>query len=170
MELDCITSGSVHAKDIETVIHHEDEGVVNDEMSCTKNGIVCTRTIPFFSLSENGRYFCTVVIGDKHFSSKMRAIKIIDSNNGGKSGLKTSSKIMIGIGAFGVLLLIALTVSIVANVYMYYKRWQVQRRDGDINLDGNIHEGQPLLGKYFLMLTTVMIHCSSKSLYYYYYA
>ena len=147
LELECIISGPINAKDAVTVvIRHE-----SHEMNRTKSGTMCTTIIPSLSLSNSGRYFCTVTIDDKHFSSNMIAINV-DSNN---------NDLKIGIGVLGVLLLIILTVSIVAIVYMYSRRQQ-QRQGGNINLGENVDEGQPLIdGGIFsiIILTIVMIHC-----------
>ena len=97
LELDCVSSGSIDTEDIETIsiIYHESESENFDDvthMRCARNGAECKKTIPSFSASRAGKYFCTVVISDKHFSSKVEAINI----DPGKSGLEMSSKILIG--------------------------------------------------------------------------
>ena len=139
LELDCIISGSLNTEKANILIHHERE-----DMGCTpmakeivgssQRETICTTTISSFSQSENGKYYCTLAIGDKYFSSKMKAIEVNE-----KSGLEMSTKIIMGVGAFGLLLMVTSIVSITVNVYFKIKINVHNAQPGNIN-----EEGQPL--------------------------
>lgn len=146
-ELDCIISGAFSSRNAQTLIHfihNNDTSTVTSSLTCKykesdstdqnmdPHTTVCARTISTFSSSDSGKYFCTVLMGNgenESFPSRMKEIRV-DSD-----GLGEQTIIAIAASTFGVLLLVALIISVVVNIHLRRK------------LAGDHRELEPPLGK-----------------------
>lgn len=99
---------------------------------------VCATKISTFSQSDSGKYYCTVVIGEKSFQSKMKDIGVVSKGAGQEeqSDIITISAAIIIVGLL-LAVLILLVVSVAANIYLGRKVSQ--------NGNGNNLERVPLV-------------------------
>ena len=123
-ELDCVINGHFDSEKAKTLIHYvhqENATTVTTDMNCTyqnESSSTTTRCAKSVSHLGSGQYYCTVVIGERFFTSN---VKDISSTDSGPSQQDAIAKVTGGVG--GALLLVLL-VSVMINFYLCFQRRQ----------------------------------------------
>ena len=139
MLLTCAISGPFNREISETIIHVHHQDADETKINCTYSDVtvgnvngklaetLCIKTVQNFSKSDNGRYFCTVTIGEKYFPSKAKEVKLYSQGNTDAGLGQTSIIIIAAISFIAGLLVIILIVS---HLIVFIKR-NFQQQNGE---------------------------------------